>query len=640
MDRFFSLTFDMQCIAGLDGYFRRLNVAWENTLGYSTAELKSCPFVDFVHEDDREKTIEAAGQLSEGDGVVEFENRYRKKDGSYVWLLWNAISDIDRGLIYATARDITQRKRYEEELEKTVQLRTSEVMASEQRLQLILDNVADSIVTITEKGTIVSCNPGTEKIFGYAQDEMLGENLRILMPENEASAHDAYLDAYMKTGVASIIGVGRELEGRSKDGTIFPIDLTVSQMEVNDEILFVGVVRDISERKKAEERVHLAKESADEANRAKSEFLSSMSHELRTPMNSILGFGQLLEDNPEEPLTQDQGDSVAHIMKSGRHLLELINDVLDLAKIESGKLGVSIENILLTDVLEECLSFFEPKAKARNIDKSVAGSDLASLYIRADRTRLKQVLLNLVSNAVKYNRQNGIIKISAEETTANVLRIAVTDTGDGIPKSKQGELFKPFSRLGAENTEIEGTGIGLVVCKNLIELMNGSMGMESEVGKGSTFWFELPLSERHHDAAEATTGTVIERAQGLPPGTNITVLYVEDNTDNLMLMEKIISRVEGLSMISTHTAELGIEMAKIEKPNVIILDINLPGMNGIEALKQLRGIEITKDIPVLALSAAATKNDIERGMAAGFLRYLTKPIDIHEVMDAIKKALE
>lgn len=396
---------------------------------------------------------------------------------------------------------------------------------------------------------------------------------------------------------------------------------------------WVGIHVDITDLKKA-------MESADKANLAKSEFLSSMSHELRTPMNAILGFAQMLEYNPKEPLTDAQKGSVDHIMKGGQHLLELINEILDLAKIEAGKVDLSIEDISPTDILDECLSLVSVMAGKRNIDISVPDAGSGIPKVRADHTRLTQVLLNLMSNAVKYNRENGTISIAMEEVADNKLRIAVSDSGAGIPQDKQDQLFQPFSRLGAENSEIEGTGIGLVVCKNLIELMDGAVGMESEVGRGSTFWIELPLANADQAEAVEATGLPISQIKDLLPTTSGTLLYVEDNPANLRLMELIVSRVEGLSMISTHTGELGVELARVEKPDIIILDINLPGMNGIETLKKLRSYEEIGNVPVLAMSAAATERDIQKGMEAGFLRYLTKPVRVLEVVDAIKAALE
>ncbi len=489
-----------------------------------------------------------------------------------------------------------------------------------------------AIVSITDvKGNITYANDNFCDISGYSREELQGQNHRIV---NSGLHPPEFFTDLWRTIASGKVWRG-VVRNRKRDGRYYWVDATIVPF-LNDRgqpFQYVAIRTNVTERVEAVEQ-------ADKANQAKSDFLSSMSHELRTPMNAILGFAQMLDFNPKEPLTKDQKDSVGRIMKGGEHLLELINDILDLAKIEAGKVKVSIEDIAPMDVIDECLPLVTTMARKRGIVISVTDGATQAPRVRADHTRFKQVLLNLMSNAVKYNRENGTITISFEGTADNRLRLAVTDTGEGIPKNRQNELFEPFSRLDAKNSEIEGTGIGLVVCRNLVELMNGAVGLESEVGKGSTFWIELPLAKLVDDQDTTAVDIEVEQAMQSLPCINGTVLYVEDNPDNIKLMELIASHIEGLSIISAHNAELGIELAMAEKPNIIILDINLPGMNGIEALKKLRSCKETMNIPVLAMSAAATDRDIEKGMEAGFQSYLTKPIRVPEVVGAIKTVLE
>ena len=357
-------------------------------------------------------------------------------------------------------------------------------------------------MTIDGTGLVDTFNHSAERIFGYHAEEVIGQNVKMLMPEPYRSQHDGYLKHHLATGEKKVIGIGREVTGRRKDGSVFPMDLAVSPMTVDGNPMFVGLVRDITDRKQAQSALQEAKEAAEKANQAKSEFLSSMSHELRTPMNAILGFAQLLEDNPEEPLSEEQSECIHHILKGGNHLLELINEVLDMARIEAGKVTLSIEALQPRDVLDACLDLVGPMAEKLGIriHEPTAGRHLPALL--ADYTRLKQVLLNLLSNAVKYNRARGEIWLDFRPAGQDRLRISVRDSGYGIPESRRAEVFVPFSRLGAEGGAIEGTGIGLTIAKQLVELMDGKIGFDSVAGQGSTFWLELPLADELAEAAE------------------------------------------------------------------------------------------------------------------------------------------
>ncbi len=401
----------------------------------------------------------------------------------------------------------------------------------------------------------------------------------------------------------------------------------------------VGTVQDITLQKETETALIAAKHSADQASRAKSEFLSNMSHELRTPLNAILGFAQLIGSAKDSPLTARQNEHVQYIVEGGRHLLNLINEILDLAKIEAGKLQLSLEATSVRELIDESVAFCQPLADKCEIKlEDLTGQSLPLILI--DHTRGRQVLLNLISNAIKYNRKGGSASIKTEEKNGR-LRITVSDTGYGVPHHRQAELFKPFSRLGAEASSIEGTGIGLVLTRHLVENMNGEIGFESEVDVGSRFWVEFPLAKKSEITEALSPATLdyktSEIAFDIKPRL---MLYVEDNQTNLRLIEETIKDVVGLTMISATDAESGIALAEKLQPDVILLDVNLPGMSGIEALEELKRNPATRHIPVIALSADATKGTIERGRAAGFLEYLVKPVVIPDLMQALHKAIE
>ena len=398
--------------------------------------------------------------------------------------------------------------------------------------------------------------------------------------------------------------------------------------------------QEITERRYAEKALHQAKEQAEAANRAKSDFLSSMSHELRTPMNAILGFAQLLDTNPKERLTPSQTEYIHHVLDGADHLLGLIDEILDLSKIDSGRACLALEAVSSHTVIEECLTLSQTLAHDRSIELVDRSVDAVLRPIVADHTRVRQVLINLLSNGIKYNRDEGKVFVDAEETTDGMMRITVTDTGLGIPEEKQDQLFEPFTRLGAEATDVDGTGIGLTISKRLVELMNGRIGFHSEVGRGSAFWVELPLAdadqEEAGDAKTASQGTDSESVSPQPH----RILYVEDNLANVHLMREIVGRISTVSMLSAHTAELGLVLAQEHEPDLILMDINLPDGDGFAALERLRSSPRTRDIPVIALSAAAMPDDIERGRRSGFKTYLTKPVNVEEVCAAIADALE
>ena len=445
-----------------------------------------------------------------------------------------------------------------------------------------------------------------------------------------------------------------ELTYIRKDGSRFPAVVSVTALrDAQDAIIgYLLIGTDNTARKQVEaERALLdqalqeknvelesAKVVAEKANLAKSDFLSSMSHELRTPLSAILGFAQLMESGSPPP-TVSQKRSIDQILKAGWYLLELINEILDLALIESGKLSLSLEPVSLAEVMHECQAMIEPQAQKRGI--SVAFPRLETpFFVKADRTRVKQVLINLLSNAIKYNRVGGSVVVSAVAGTPGRVRISVTDTGEGLAPDQLAQLFQPFNRLGQEANVQEGTGIGLVVSKRLVELMGGAIGVESEVGKGSVFWIELDLTAGPQPAAGAAGPADAVPAQAQAGAPLRTLLYVEDNPANLMLVEDLIARRPDIRLLSARDGNRGVEVARAALPDVILMDINLPGISGVDALRILAEDPATAHIPVIALSANAMPRDIEKGLEAGFFRYLTKPIKVNEFMDTLDVALK
>ena len=410
-------------------------------------------------------------------------------------------------------------------------------------------------------------------------------------------------------------------------------ELKVSQEQIHAKNL--ALQSEIEARRVVEAALRTSEEFAATANRAKTEFLSNMSHELRTPMNAILGFGQLLLSEPTAPLGANQRSFVEQILKAGRHLLALINEVLDLARIEAGKIILSVEPVSIANVIGECLPLIQNMARDMNVRIESPPASI-EVSVMADNMRLKQVMLNLLSNAVKYNRSGGNVSVGVANRGPGRARISVKDTGPGIPVSLQGDLFRPFQRLVPESSVVEGTGIGLALTRNLVIAMGGEVGFESVAGTGTTFWIELPLAPDSPTAAVAASR--IEPTTESDRHAQHSVLYIEDNPANVMLMEEIAKRMS-LRFMTAHNGELGIALAAAEQPDLVIMDINLPQMNGFEALAQLKQNPATVSIPVIALSANAMEKDVECGLAAGFLRYHTKPIDVDEMAKSIGQML-
>ncbi len=559
-----------------------------------------------------------------------YELTYIRKDGSRFPAIVSvtALRDVQSAIIgyLLIGTDNSARKHAEEKLRWT-----------EESFRLMVESVSDyAIVMLDPEGLVVSWNTGAERIKGFHADEIVGKHFASFYTPDAAGEGKPQRDLDLAAGSGRLEDEGWRVR---KDGSLFwaNIVFTAIRDQAGNLRGFAKLTRDLTERNKVEAALTNAKATAEKANLAKSEFLSSMSHELRSPLNAILGFAQLLESD-EPPPTPTQAESISQILNAGWYLLELINEILDLATIESGKLSISMEPVSLNEVLLECQSMIEPLAQRRGISMTFPGKDV-QLHVKADRTRLKQVLINLLSNAVKYNRAGGSVTVECNATRTGHIRVSVTDTGAGLPPEKLAQLFQPFNRLGQEASGEEGTGIGLVVSKRLVELMDGVIGVESTVGSNSVFWVELLSTASLSLPAAVDTVAESEPATAANEATR-TLLYVEDNPANLKLIERLIGRRSDLRLLTAIDGARGVQLARSALPDVILMDINLPGISGIEALRILRDDVTTAHIPVLALSANAMPRDIQRGLDAGFFRYLTKPIKVSEFMDALNVALE
>lgn len=498
-------------------------------------------------------------------------------------------------------------------------------------------------LTLTPAGLITEINLTGATLLGVERKKLRNKKFAtFVVPEDQSrwAAHFANLKLEIEHGSV-------ELAIKRGDGTVFHAQLDCLRHQdgecAEDKKVVHGVrvaMADISERKRIELERNHALAAAEKANNAKSDFLSSMSHELRTPLSAMLGFAQLIESGAPTP-TPGQQRSLNQILQSGWYLLELINEILDLALIESGKLSASIsrETVALAEVMLECQAMTEPQAKKRQITV-VFSPPAKPCFVQADRTRLKQVIINLLSNAIKYNRPGGRVVVDCRTAAPGRLRISIRDTGEGMGPERLQQLFQPFNRLGQEAKAQEGTGIGLVLCKRLTELMGGIIGVESAVGTGSVFWIELSQAMAQPLVVDQGPPAVVQDAASVDPDAPVsTLLYVEDSPAHLMLVEEIVARRPDIRLLSARDGDRGVKIARAFRPDVILMDITLPGVDGVSAMKMLAEDPATAHIPVLALSANAMPRDIEHGLWAGFFRYLTKPLKVSEFLESLDAAL-
>ena len=507
----------------------------------------------------------------------------------------------------------------------------------------LIESNIDALMTTDPRGIISDVNQQMEALTGCTRDELIGAPFKNYFTDPERA--EAAITRVLREGKVT----NYELTAHAVDGTETVVSYNATTFHNRDNQLqgVFAAARDVTDRKQfeytlQENNIELenARAAAEKANLAKSDFLSSMSHELRTPLNAVLGFAQLMASDTPPP-SSAQKLSIDQILQAGWYLLRLINEILDLAMIESGKVTLSQESMSLTEVIQDCQAMIEPQAQKREVQLIFPLLD-DLFYVHADRTRVKQVMVNLLSNAIKYNKVGGNVIVTCALRGSDRVRVSVADTGAGLTPEQLAQLFQPFNRLGQESSIEEGTGIGLVVTKQLVELMGGVIGVESKVGAGSVFWVELPAASAPELALDDIDKIVAEKAghgAAHPLHSCRTLLYVEDNPANLVLVEQLIARRGDLTMLTAINGHLGIQMARAHQPDVILMDINLPGISGYGVLKVLLEDAATAHIPIMALSANAVPRDIQKGMDAGFFRYLTKPIEVVEFMDALDIAL-
>ncbi|GGY67286.1 hypothetical protein GCM10011613_09250 [Cellvibrio zantedeschiae] len=587
----------------------------------------------YIHPDDHQASTDSMHEHFRTGKPFSSFYRVRMKNGEYIWTQVRADSIRDEQgrviIMSGVSFDVTALKQAEEALRE-----------SEARQERIIQSSNDGIWEwYAQKGGFHFSSRCWELIGFDANDDEItqGEDKIVVWrkhihPQDLAKFDQALADHLAGKGPFDLeyrlIGKDKALHWvRGRGRASFNAEGKPVRMS--------GANMDMTQIKLAEEKVIQAKVAAEKANQAKSEFLSSMSHELRTPLNAILGYAQLFEYDLN--LTQQQMTNMREIRKAGDHLLQLINDVLDLAKIESGKMTVSLEPVLVSRIINEAFTLVQPQADARGIRLYSTTQSFDGHYVVADNVRYKQALINLLSNAIKYNNMGGEVEVKLQLLDSKTLRLCVRDNGKGIPANRQAEVFQPFNRLNAEFSKIEGSGVGLVITKQLVEMMNGRLDFQSSEGVGTEFWIDLPLASEWNQQQTEIIKSVDYAPTQLAFANHKHVLYIEDNPTNIRLMQQFFERHSCLSLDVAEEPFIGIYKARSSQPDLIILDINLPGMDGFEALTVLKNDSMTKHIPVVGLSANAMPYDIERGIKSGFFEYLTKPVDMNRLIETLNR---
>lgn len=622
---------DALVVVGDDGRIGLVNGQTEALFGYSRVELIGKGLEILIPDRFRNGHAAHLRRFLEKPGVRPMGSRLelygRRKDGVEL-PIEVSLSPLrtDEGVIVsASIRDISERKK----MELAAKL-------SADHLASAIETAQDGFALFDAGHRLRVHNSMFGRLIGGAEAEsMAGRPLTELLDswlDRLEFAGDSERDRFRAEYLAMCREASGSIDVRTREGS----SLRVSNRRTL-EGGFVTTVWDLTDDERRANEVREARAIAEAASAAKSEFLSSMSHELRTPLNAILGFAQLLQRDKKEPLSDRHKERIKEILKGGEHLLRLIDDILDLSRIEAGGVSISTEPVDVLEVLEEVKRTLEPMAMQSGIRVEISAPPLTVPPLSVDRTRFAQIVMNYGSNAIKYNRVGGSVTFAVSAQKPGSVRVTVADTGMGIPEDKQDKLFQPFQRAGQEAGPIQGSGIGLAVTKRLAELMKGSVGFRSTPGEGSAFWVEVPVHVSK--APSSSQPPQIANLSPLPADRRGVVLYVEDNPANIAFMRDLLGAFEAIELITATTAEAGVELARARRPALVILDINLPGMSGIDALRVLRQSHETHDIPVIALTAAATDRDRLRAESAGFYRYLTKPVKVAALEAVLEELL-
>ncbi len=611
----------------LSGEITAWNASAEAMFGYAFADIVGQSIVRILPDANMAAERAMLDRIAAGDKVPTFETTHCRKDGTVLGVSVRMSPILDGGRVVGASkviRDITARKLIEEGARR-----------ANEYLRSAVESFQDAFAIYDERDRIVLVNGAFRELAGGS--DLAGQRFEVALDMGLAAgkydlAHETR-DQFRARRIAYHRAPSGAFELRTADGRIMRV-LERRMPEGGTVSLIIDVTADVAR----EDELRQARREADAASAAKSEFLSSMSHELRTPLNAILGFAELLQRDRKEPLSARQLDRLEHVMRGGAHLLRLIDDVLDLARIESGRMTISSEPVAMGEVVGEVVATLQPLAAKTNIDVRQTTREDAPSLAMADRTRIAQILMNFGSNAIKYGRRDGHVTFELSRS-ARGLRIAVIDDGIGIPADKHAMIFEPFQRAGQESGTIEGTGIGLAISKRLAELMGATVGFTSEAGRGSTFWIDL---REQCEVAQPILSTAVEHADEsllAASSPRRLLVYVEDNPSNIAFMEAVMEDLPGIEMLTAGTAEQGIELVRARRPAVVIMDINLPGMSGIEATRRLAEWPETKDIPIVGLSAAALHADTIRAQESGFYRYLTKPVKLDELLSTLEEIL-